>query len=34
MSELKEMVSFLDEVEIISGAEGTTVHMVKYEKKS
>ena len=28
------MQAHMDEVEIISGAEGTTVHMVKYEKKS
>ena len=24
----------MDEVEILSGTDGTTVHMVKYEKKS
>jgi serine/threonine-protein kinase RsbW len=28
------MQAHMDEVEIISGAEGTTVHMVKYEKRS
>ncbi len=28
------MQAHMDEVEIISGAEGTTVHMVKYEKTS
>ena len=28
------MQAHMDEVEISSGADGTTVHMVKYEKKS
>jgi len=28
------MEAHMDEVEILSGTEGTTVHMVKYEKKS
>jgi serine/threonine-protein kinase RsbW len=28
------MQAHMDEVEISSGAEGTTVHMVKYEKRS
>jgi anti-sigma regulatory factor (Ser/Thr protein kinase) len=28
------MQAHMDEVEIISGEKGTTVHMVKYEKKS
>lgn len=28
------MEAHMDEVEILSGSEGTTIHMVKYEKKS